>query len=141
MTVTFTVPGDPVPKKRPRLGKIGDKPVVYTPAETRAYEQVVATVAKVAMAGRDKLTGPLSAQMTFWLPIPPSWKGVKLAEAIAGNIAPTSYPDVDNLVKSLLDGCNGIVFRDDAQIVSLSAQKCYVPDAKPRAVVRFWEGS
>lgn len=32
-------------------------------------------------------------------------------------------PDLDNLAKSVLDALNGIVWRDDAQVASLSMSK------------------
>lgn len=34
-------------------------------------------------------------------------------------------PDLDNLVKALKDALTGIVWKDDAQIVSLCARKTY----------------
>ena len=34
-------------------------------------------------------------------------------------------PDVDNLLKSVLDGLNGIVYNDDSQIVRIEADKAY----------------
>lgn len=35
-------------------------------------------------------------------------------------------PDLDNLVKFLLDAINGVVFADDAQVCKISASKLYV---------------
>ena len=32
-------------------------------------------------------------------------------------------PDLDNLAKTILDGCNGIVYADDAQIIELTVSK------------------
>ncbi|HHK41746.1 MAG TPA: RusA family crossover junction endodeoxyribonuclease, partial [Planctomycetaceae bacterium] len=37
----------------------------------------------------------------------------------------TSRPDLDNLVKSTKDALNGLAWRDDSQVVELSAGKCY----------------
>jgi Holliday junction resolvase RusA-like endonuclease len=37
----------------------------------------------------------------------------------------TSRPDVENSVKGCMDALQGIVYRDDAQIVHLIARKCY----------------
>ncbi|MDI9559696.1 MAG: RusA family crossover junction endodeoxyribonuclease, partial [Pseudomonadota bacterium] len=44
----------------------------------------------------------------------------------------TKKPDLDNLLKALKDAMTGIVWHDDAQIVSLSARKDYgdVPGIK-----------
>lgn len=40
------------------------------------------------------------------------------------------YGDVDNLAKGILDACNGILWRDDSQIVDLHIVK-YITDFKP----------
>lgn len=37
----------------------------------------------------------------------------------------TARPDIDNLVKAVTDALNGILWKDDSQIVSLSAEKRY----------------
>ena len=65
--------------------------------------------------------------------IPVSWTKAKRADALAGLVMPTGRPDLDNLVKALTDACNGIVWRDDAQIVRLMAEKRY--GEQPGAVV------
>jgi Holliday junction resolvase RusA-like endonuclease len=38
---------------------------------------------------------------------------------------PTKRPDIDNSVKAVLDSMNGIVYKDDIQVVRLSAKKVY----------------
>ena len=37
----------------------------------------------------------------------------------------TVKPDVDNLVKAALDGCNGFSFEDDKQVVAIVGFKAY----------------
>ena len=44
------------------------------------------------------------------------------------------YGDVDNLLKGLFDGMNGIVFKDDSQIVKVVSEKCCDKE-NPRAEV------
>ena len=70
-------------------------------------------------------TGPLSVEMTFYMPIPKAFSKKKRSQAIAGDIRHTKKPDIDNLCKSVLDTLNNIFFEDDKQIVRLSASKCY----------------
>lgn len=50
--VVVNIPGQPVPKGRPRFTKGG---FAYTPDKTRKYEKLVASLAKTAMAGRRRL--------------------------------------------------------------------------------------
>lgn len=56
----------------------------------------------------------------------PTSKTKKVKNQMAdGNIKHTVKPDLDNLVKSILDGLNGIAWHDDAQIVQLNVSKSY----------------
>ena len=54
---------------------------------------------------------------------------------------PTGRPDLDNLIKALTDACNGIVWRDDAQIVRLMAEKRYSeqPGASISVIPLIWQ--
>lgn len=98
MILEIWVPGRPVPKGRPRMTRNGH---VYTPAKTHAYEAVVASAGADAMDGLPPLTGP-----------------VLLAALFYGTRA---TGDVDNYLKSLLDGLQGVVFQNDRQVRMLAA--------------------
>lgn len=119
------VPGDPVPKGRPRLTVQGGHARAYTPAKTRTYE------AKIADAARDAFNGepydcPLAVELHASLAVPKSWSKRKRAEALDGTVFPTGpRADCDNIAKAVLDALNGIVWRDDGQIVSLFVSKRY----------------
>lgn len=139
--ITIRVPGDPVAKGRPRATAIGGHARMYTPASTRAYEQRVAVAAREAMAKAPPLEGALSVSIEITMPIPASWAKTKRADALAGLVMPTGRPDLDNLVKALTDACNGIVWRDDAQIVRLMAEKRYgeQPGASISVIPLTWQ--
>ena len=123
--VTFFVPGPPTAKARPRVTTIHGRPRLYTPAATARYEQRVALAGYAAMAGRPLLAGALSVAIEVRLTVPASWSGKRQHRAIAGEIRPTSRPDASNYVKSVEDGLNGVVWRDDAQVVDLRVTKRY----------------
>lgn len=118
--ITFRVDIEPRGKGRPRFGNGR----TFTDAKTRAYEAALGLAAKVAMAGRPMLEGPLHVHLTAFLPIPQSWSLGKQNMAIQGAIKPTSKPDADNLLKGC-DAFNGIVWKDDAQIVEATVEKRY----------------
>jgi Holliday junction resolvase RusA-like endonuclease len=59
--------------------------------------------------------GPVAVHVTFRLPRP---KTVKRSQ-------PHAKPDLDKLVRGCMDPISGVLFNDDAQIVSLSAGKSY----------------
>ena len=76
----------------------------------------------------DKLkfgNGAVQARFRLDLPIPSSWSARKRAAAITGEIVPTGKPDLDNLLRSFLDGIRTIVIDDDAVIVGVRATKRY----------------
>ena len=95
----------------------------YTPQKTAAYEQQVAWCAKQAMGVAGPLAGPVSVSITACFGIPESWSQKRKAAALWTRKA--SRPDLDNIIKSIGDGCNGIVWNDDSQIVTLECSKVY----------------
>lgn len=73
------------------------------------------------MRGQDELTGPLHMQLRATYAYPASWpEKKKLSTRFK-----TSKPDCDNIIKIAKDSLNKIVYRDDAQIVRVSAAKMY----------------
>lgn len=128
--ITITVIGVPVGKARARKGRGGH---FYTPEKTATYEAALRNAALQAMGNKPPLTEPLAVTMRAELPIPESWTGKKKNLAIIGGILPTGKPDLDNFQKAALDGFNGIVWRDDAQIVKIVAEKRY--GIQPKLIV------
>ena len=124
--LTFTIPGAPVGKGRPRVTTRGGKfASMYTPEKTVNYEGLVAYSAKAAMAGAPLIDGPASVRLEIVCQIPASWSQKKRSAAIAGQVHPTTKPDIDNVEKAIFDGLNGVVWRDDVQVVEVSKRKRY----------------
>ena len=113
MRISITVPGEPVAKARPRFTKNGH---VYTPKKTAVYEQVIGLHARAAMKGHKILTGPIRLSVTAFFSIPKSWTLSQKAKAMSGALRHTEKPDGDNVLKSVKDGMNSIVYADDSQI-------------------------
>lgn len=123
--VSFTVPGKPVGKGRPRAATRGKHVTLYTPEATAAYESTVALAASQAMADQPLILGPVDVLMRILLPVPASWSQKKQREALAGAIVPTTKPDMDNVVKAVFDAINGVVWHDDTQVADLRVQRRY----------------
>ena len=121
----FTILGIVVAKGRPRFTRQGH---TYTPKKTKDYEKLVKLTAMKHF--KRPLTTPLRVEITVCKTPPKSWSKKKKADAIAGVIKPTVRPDVDNYAKSVLDGCEGVVFEDDKQIVELTVKKMYLEEDK-----------
>lgn len=123
--ITFTVPGLPVGKGRARAAVRGGHVRMFTPAKTVSYEAQLKHFAQEAMtlAGFNPMEGPLRVSVSAVFPKAASWSKKKAAAAVYH----TSKPDADNLIKCL-DGLNGVVWRDDAQVASASILKTYSID-------------
>lgn len=125
------VPGDPVPKGRPRFGRGR----AYTPKTTVAYEQRVADATTAAMR-RGRFTpfaGALNVTVVCVYGVPRSYRGERKLRALEGLVPPR--PDLDNVVKSLLDGMIGVAFEDDKAVTRLIANKLYSEAAPPGAYI------
>ena len=70
------------------------------------------------------------------LGVPPEVQAVFVRAALAGEIFPTSKPDVDNVIKGIFDAMNEIVWRDDKQVVDLTVKKRYAETPMARVMVR-----
>ena len=141
--IEFFVPGIPVGKGRPRAARRGAGVVMFTPEKTADYEALVSATAAAALAGAMRiigtsqlLDGPLAAMLEMQFPVPASWSKAKRARALAGIEWHTSKPDADNVAKAVLDACNGVVFRDDSQVVTLIATKAFSETPGVRVVIR-----
>lgn len=125
-TIVFTVPGEAVPKGRPRSTKRG---ITYTPEKTRKYEDYVRSVA-LQYAPKELLKCALDVELRFFLQRPKT-----LSKRVVHHI---KRPDIDNFAKALLDSLeprkhpkktqktnDGAVYENDAQIVRLLVTKEY----------------
>jgi Holliday junction resolvase RusA-like endonuclease len=121
--VSIFIPGACVAKGRARHSTRGGVVRTYTPAKTVSYENLIASRASDAMDGAPPADCALVVSVVAHLPVPASWSAKKRAAALTGLMRPTSRPDVDNYLKSALDGMNAVVFRDDAQIVRATVSK------------------
>lgn len=126
--ITFTIPGKPGAKGRPRFRSIGKFVQTYTPKDTVNYENLVKLyyMEAAANAGIDMNTipkGMFEIYITAWFDIPVSkpmaWKKLVLQ----GAIRPTSKPDWDNIGKVVCDSLNGIAWKDDSYIVDGRVKK------------------
>ena len=118
MKVKFHINTRPTPKQRPRLGKGGK---VYTPNSTKVFEEIC----RLSYGNRyyfDKEY--ISIKIVFKFKVPKSYSKKKYSEAIEGKIRPSTN-DIDNLIKSVLDGLNGKAWKDDRYIYRIEAEKIF----------------
>lgn len=120
--ITIALMGTPKGKGRPRFRRATG--TTYTPETTRKYEAALRAEAEKVMAGAKPLTGPLDVTVLAQFAPPASWPKKRREAALRREILPTVKPDGDNLQK-MLDAFNGVVWVDDAQVVTSTIRKRY----------------
>ena len=98
--MTFSIPGVPVPKGRPRLG--GGH--AYTPQRTKAYE---AKVKMLALRARQEAR------------LKPFRGDVSVVVDIYG----LTRGDITNVAKAVEDAMNGVIYEDDSQIQRILVER------------------
>lgn len=112
----LTLYDDPVAKPRPRVLRSGH---TYTPTHALEAERRLRQ-AWVEKHGAVPLEGPLSLDVTVMLRMPAG-----IAKKHRNAAQPVKRPDLDNYIKTALDGLSGVAFVDDSQVVEISARKQY----------------
>lgn len=125
MKFRIWVPGKPVGKQRPRKGR-GNR--WYTPRETKEYEARVGELARMAL--------------------PRGWIRTGRYQVVVDVSTQSRRLDLDNVLKSVLDGLTGTVYEDDRQVDVVSCKREWrgtegvevsvvvAPDARPVDSVR-----
>ena len=117
--IKIIVDGDPIPAARPRYSVRR----VYQPKRNAEYRAKVQAAAQSATAGREPMTGEVSAVVKLYRKYKPSAR---------------NFGDVDNHLKALFDGMNQIVFADDSQITRCVVEK-FTDKNQPRAEIEIEE--
>jgi Holliday junction resolvase RusA-like endonuclease len=123
--IEITVPGEPKGKGRPRFSRVGTFTKTYTDAKTKIYEEKIASAARLQMYPHEPLEKPLSVTLILHVGVPKSYSKKRTTDCLTGKEWPTKKPDVDNVAKAFLDAMNGIVYKDDVQVIRLHVYKKY----------------
>lgn len=123
MRITFTVPGRPQGKGRPRFTGKGH---AYTPKKTVEYEALIRRMWLIQ--GGEKFSGNVRIEILILYPIPKRTPKLTRQQMLAGDILPAKKPDGDNIEKAVADALNGAAYDDDRQIVSAAWEKRYADE-------------
>lgn len=126
----FIIHATPKPKGRPRVTRSGH---AFTPKATREYEQLIISEWEVQHGKTEPTKNPAAVRVMFYMPIPKATSNKARERMAAGLEVPAKKPDIDNLLKAVLDALNGKAYHDDNQIVEISAKKLY--SNEPKTVV------
>ena len=136
LKIEFTIPGEPVAKGRPNFSRQGNFVRAYTPEKTTNYETLVRFLYCEKAKG-EQFPSDMQLKITIkaYLSIPKSVSKKKQAGMASGAIRPIKRPDTDNIVKAVLDGLNTVAFRDDSQVVEISAGKWYSDEPRAEIII------
>lgn len=123
MTVTFTITDAPSGKGRPRFNTRTGR--IYTPQNTRDYEETVRECYKTAMSVPFPPDMAIRCEIFAAFPVAPSDSKPKQQRKLDGLLKPTKKPDWDNIGKIVCDALNGVAYHDDAQITYSVVKKRY----------------
>lgn len=115
--IVFTVPLPARGQGRPRFSRRNG--VVYKDPKDTEYEKAVATCYLEVAKRAPDFDGPVSMTVKAYYSKPKSWSKAKTAR----ELYKLSKPDLSNCAKSVEDALNDMAYKDDAQIVQLSAWK------------------
>lgn len=118
--VNFFVPGVPAPQGSKRAFVVAGKArLVESSKACRPWRDSVRSAALEAIGGAAPWLGPVALRIVFVLPRPAT-----VPKARRG--WPATKPDLDKLVRAVLDACTHALFADDSQVVEVTARKWYV---------------
>jgi crossover junction endodeoxyribonuclease RusA len=124
---TLRVYGEPIPKGSTRAFVVGDRAVTTNAnAKTKNWQNLISLAAQELTP--DMIEGAVSMSVSFYLTRP---KSVKRQYH-------TVRPDLDKLLRCVLDSLTGIVFKDDSQVVVIAVEKSYA-EGKPGVLINAWE--
>ncbi len=126
-SIIFTVPGKPQGKARARTGynpKVG-RVTSHTPGNTILYENYIKTCYMQTTDHMFCNGEPLYVCITACFEPVKNTSKKQRERMLNGEIFPTKKPDIDNIVKAVLDALNGLAYKDDTQVVQVTANKVY----------------
>lgn len=134
------IPGDPTPQGRPRFVRRGRFVGAVDPERSRNWKKHARNCIRDTMAanGSTALQGPLHLSVLFAFACPASHCPKPTKRNPSPEPLPrrwrASRPDLDNLVKAVMDAANGLVFDDDSQVVTIEARKVWAAQGEPAGV-------
>lgn len=123
--IKLIILGEPVAQHRPRITTAGKFPRMYKTASDTNYREKLYWEAKQLKMKPIPRPTPICVDLKVFRAIPKSLSQSKRLLAAEGVILPTTKPDIDNYVKQVFDAFNGLIWEDDAQIVTVHARKFY----------------
>jgi crossover junction endodeoxyribonuclease RusA len=127
MELPFTVYGVPRPQGSKR--HVGNGRMIESSPRVAEWRTLVAHTASIERAGQPVIEGPVTVDVVFGFGLP------KRPGTRRSQDPHTQRPDLDKLVRAVLDALTGVMYTDDSQVVELSARKVWVETGQDCAVI------
>jgi len=133
--IVFFAEGVPAPQGSKT--HVGGGRLVESSRRVGPWRDTVRAAAIRALGGRPPRTGPLEVWLRFIMPRPKSHLRRGRAQTDGWRLLPfaprqhTGKPDVDKLVRAVLDALTGACWCDDAQVVAVHGEKGYAYRGAP----------
>lgn len=114
--ITFTVYGKPQAQGRPKGAVQNGRVRMYDPTDSKNYKQYVSLIASQHRPS-ELIQSAVSLTVKVYRPIPDSWSKKKQERAEKGELLPISKPDLSNYLKGVEDALEGILLKNDSQVV------------------------
>lgn len=128
--VTFVVRGEAIPQGSTRAftnRKTGRPIITNDNKRTKPWRNTIAEEARDSIGDLGVLQGAVRLRIDITRARPKGHYG-KRGLLPSAPRWPTTKPDIDKLERAILDALTGIVYRDDAQVVSLHTTTVYQDD-------------
>lgn len=124
--------GKPQAQQRPKHRMIVSKAgkaftQTYEPSESRNFKATLHVLAQDALkkAGIKPFENAVYLSVHVRVAVPQSISKKKRQQMLNGDILPTKKPDVDNILKAIMDALNGVWYLDDKQVCEVNIYKSY----------------
>ena len=139
----FSIKGHCQAQARHKPARNHDK---YFDPSGAAKKKLAAAIATVTPKGKGALFPSCPVELKIWFLMEQPVKNFVGRDPVRGRlnekgmeVAPCIRPDIDNLLKFLMDAMNGIVHGDDCQVVKVTMYKMRNKSAEAKTVVHVSE--
>lgn len=138
--VKITIPIEPQQQERPRYAKRGRFVQVYDPKKTKQFKKQLGAYIReyMKLANISCFERPITVLICFYRPVQKSLSGVEKRRRLSSIHPPQVKPDLSNFLKSTEDALNGILWKDDALIISEHLCKLYSEEPHIEIIVNEW---
>ena len=131
-SLSLIIPGKPIAQKRHRHTKKG---FTYDPSKLEKDD----FISKIEKKPKLPFNFNIHLQLYFYIPRPKNhYRTGKYSDQLKKGVPYycKSRPDIDNYIKFVMDCLNGIIYKDDSQVVHVEATKIYSTDPQTIIIIK-----